>query len=158
MKRRKEGTLDDVEYSSADGDDFDQALRETHVRSFCGMHDFLTKADALVAMMRERGPLSQQRARSLELDLARIRDALATGEGGEAALYAAICAGISYRNLMHEIHDDEQRSRKILRRTYWAAYRAVRGKKAAIAKTLGVTDNALLAWEKKNIVNLNRPK
>jgi hypothetical protein len=78
MKRRREGTLE--EYKSDAGDKFEDAAAKAAEVGICGLIDLLDKADRLAdELLKYPGTLRAKLAQALELDVKRVRNALASG-------------------------------------------------------------------------------
>jgi len=107
MRRRKEGTLAQVET-----DDLDEATREVQKGSICGLPDFIAKARAMIERV-DAAPdrLRAQRARSLGRDLDAIERALTRGVD-QAALYDAVGAALTFSALSNAERDDAGTYRK----------------------------------------------
>ena len=112
MKKRKEGTLEAVEFSGRKnrgrevGDDFEKALAKVATLSFTGLPDFIAKARALIGRvdaMPDR--MRAERSRSLSRDLDAIERAVKRGVD-QSAMYDAIGAALTYAALANAERDD----------------------------------------------------
>jgi hypothetical protein len=150
MKHRREGTLEEWEFSTDDGDDFEEAARVADQVGISGLDDFLAKADRLAEEMHCSGPLRAKRARRLRHAANRIRAALAAGAGA-SILYNAIGAGLTYANLVNELRMETQTRASFTRSEYFAAKKSARNR-AELAEALGgISDQALRKWERDHV-------
>jgi hypothetical protein len=80
MKHRREGTFEEYSYSSKDGDKFEDAAAKAAEVGICGLIDLLDKAGRLAdELLKYPGTLRAKVAQALELDVKRVRNALASG-------------------------------------------------------------------------------
>jgi DNA-binding transcriptional regulator YiaG len=80
MRRRREGTLEEYVYKSDAGDKFEDAAAKAAEVGICGLIDLLDKAGRLAdELLKYPGTLRAKVAQALELDVKRVRDALASG-------------------------------------------------------------------------------
>jgi hypothetical protein len=80
MKHRREGTFEEYSYSSKDGDKFEDAAAKAAEVGICGLIDLLDKAGSLAdELLKYPGTLRAKVAQALELDVRRVRYALASG-------------------------------------------------------------------------------
>lgn len=146
MKRRREGTLEDIQPDEAS---YAKDLEKIARNSVCGPADFIRRADELIDML-ARAPrsLRAKRAEELQAHVAALRRVPA-GELGQ--VYSGICAGLLYGELVAELRADVPSKQAGLTRTAYFQHKAKARSQKELASLCGMSRQALLRWEKDNL-------
>jgi hypothetical protein len=159
VKRRREGTLE--HYSATGEQPSDAEIRELlALGAVANLADFLDKAESRAEEMLAAGDdtLRAAEGRRLETYAATLRRDLAAG-ANEDALWVAVCAGLTFAHLGHELREDSTTEghgarRKITRTKYFAKKRAAdaaRNPREKLAELLEVSPKNLRDWEQRNL-------